>query len=89
MFRTIVEQTSRFSAIARLSPALRAILRGAAILVAAVMALTLALMFAPDSTRANLALCLASQSEPHSEHDKMGSHSAQSAQSLAIERCLD
>ncbi|MCX5539470.1 hypothetical protein M3A49_08190 [Paraburkholderia sp. CNPSo 3076] len=85
MFRTIVEQTSRFSAIAPLSPALRAILRGVAILVAAVMAL----MFGPDSTRANLALCLASQSESHSKSGKIDSHSTQSAQSLAIERCLD
>ncbi|MCP3716499.1 hypothetical protein [Paraburkholderia sp. CNPSo 3281] len=89
MFRTIVEQTSRLSAIAPFSPALRAILRGVAILVAAVMAFTLALMFGPDSTRANLALCLASQSESHSKSGKIDSHSTQSAQSLAIERCLD
>jgi len=89
MFRTIVEQTSRFSAISPLSLALRVILRGVAIVVAAVVTLTLALMFEPHSTRANLALCVASQSESHSEHAKMNSPSAQSAQSLAIERCID
>ncbi|MEM5400208.1 hypothetical protein [Paraburkholderia unamae] len=86
MFRTIVERTSRFSANAPLSPALRASLRGVAILVAAVMALFLALMFAPHSTRANLALCLASQSESPSKHDRIDAHNAQS---LAIERCID
>jgi len=89
MFRTIVEQTSRFSAIFPLSPVLRASLRGVGILVAALMALMLALMFAPHSTRANLALCIASQSESPSEHGKLDSYSAQSAQSLAIERCID
>ena len=89
MFRTIVEQTSRFSAISPLSLALRVILRGVAIVVAAVVTLTLALMFAPHSTRANLALCIASQSESHSEQGKMDSHVAQSAHSLAIERCID
>jgi hypothetical protein len=92
MFRTIVEQTSRFSTVFPLSPALRMTLRGGAILIAAVMASTLALMFAPHSTRANLALCIASQSKSHQERGKMDSHSAesaQSAQSLAIERCID
>lgn len=86
MFRTIVEHTSRFSATIPLSPALRSILRGGAILLAAVMALLLALMFAPSSTRANLALCLASQSESHSEHGKTDS---QTARSLAIQQCID
>ncbi|MEX3952445.1 hypothetical protein AB4Y40_32380 [Paraburkholderia sp. EG287B] len=86
MFRTLVKQTSRFSAIAPLSPALRASLRGVAILVAAVIALILALMFSPNSTRANLALCLASQSESPSKHDRIDAHNAQS---LAIERCID
>ncbi|WP_321924139.1 hypothetical protein [Paraburkholderia guartelaensis] len=86
MFRTIVEQTSRFSAIFPLSPALRASLRGVGILVAALMAFMLALMVAPHSTRANLALCIASQSKSLSEHDRIDSHNAQS---LAIERCID
>lgn len=86
MFRTIIEHTSRFSAIFPLSPALRAILRGGALLVAAVLALLLALIFAPSSTRANLALCLASQSESHSDHDKTDSHTATS---LAIQQCID
>ncbi|MCP3723371.1 hypothetical protein M3I53_09520 [Paraburkholderia sp. CNPSo 3272] len=92
MFRIIVEQTSRFSAVFPLSPALRTTLRGRAILVAAVMAFTLALMFAPYSTRANLALCIQSQSESHQDRGKLDSHGArstQSAQSLAIERCID
>ncbi|CAD6552924.1 hypothetical protein LMG27952_05348 [Paraburkholderia hiiakae] len=86
MFRTLVEHTSRFSAIFPFSTALPSILRGGAILVAAVMALLLALMFAPSSTRANLALCLASQSESHSEHGKTDSHAATS---LAIQQCID
>ena len=86
MFRTIVEQRSRFSAIFSFSPAVRTTLRGGAILVAAVTAFTLALMFAPHSTRANLALCVASQSKSLSEHDRIDSHNAQS---LAIERCID
>ncbi|WP_069263779.1 hypothetical protein [Paraburkholderia nodosa] len=86
MFRTIVEHTSRFSAVFPLSPALRTTLRGGAIVLAAVMAFTLALMFAPPSTRANLALCVASYSESFSEHDRIDAHNAQS---LAIERCID
>lgn len=86
MFRTFVEHTSRFSAaIFPPSPGWRPILRGGAIVVAAVMALLLALVFAPSSTRANLALC-ASQSESHSEHGKTDSHTATS---LAIQQCID
>ncbi|MBB2926773.1 hypothetical protein [Paraburkholderia silvatlantica] len=92
MFRTIVEQTSRFSAVFPLPRALRTILRGVAILVAAAMASMLALTIAPHSTRANLELCIAWQSESHLDPRKTDSRSApsaQSAQSLAIDRCIE
>lgn len=82
MFRTIVEQTSRVSAAFPLSPALRAVLRGSAILFAAVMALLLA----PSSTRANFALCIASQSESPATHNKADSLTATS---LAILQCIN
>ncbi|QGZ59402.1 hypothetical protein [Paraburkholderia acidiphila] len=86
MFRTIVEQTSRVSAAFPLSPALRAVLRGSAILFAAVMALLLALLLAPSSTRANFALCIASQSELPATHNKADSLTATS---LAILQCIN
>ncbi|MEM5313574.1 hypothetical protein [Paraburkholderia sp. JHI869] len=85
MLRTLVEHSSRFSAFFPVSSARCAILRGGAILIAAV----LAFMLAPHSTRANLALCIGSQSKLLSENRKMDSHGTRSAQSLAIERCID